>query len=146
MKRIFIGLIIFMALLISTGIWAGTTITTPAIDYFPSGSNSGAFIVNAKTTDASPCEVLIAAPGSGKSIYLKHITINATSPNTVTIGEGETTPGSVDTVLIGPANLAAGGVLQFDFYPPLKLTSNKLLAVDATDTGAIMFFIQGYTE
>jgi len=144
-KILYMGLIVFVALFITTGIWAGTTITTPSFDYFPPNSNSGAFIVNASTTDASPCEVLIAAPSTG-ALYIKHITINATSPNTVTIGEGETTPGSVDTVLIGPVYLGTGGVLQFDFYPPLKLTDSTLLAVDATDTGAIMFFIQGYTE
>ncbi len=141
-KTLYAGLIVFVALFASTWIWAGTTITTPDIG---PGSQGGSWIVNAKTTDASPCEVLIAAPSTG-ALYVKHITINATSPNTVTIGEGETTPGSVDTVLIGPVYLGAGGVLQFDFYPPLKLTDSTLLAVDATDTGAIMFFIQGYTE
>ena len=141
-KILYMGLIVFVALFIATGMWAGTTITTPDIG---PGSQAGSWFVNASTTDASPCEVLIAAPSTG-ALYIKHITINATSPNTVTIGEGETTPGSVDTVLIGPVYLGTGGVLQFDFYPPLKLTDSTLLAVDATDTGAIMFFIQGYTE
>jgi len=137
---------IIVAVLFAYTIRAAVTTTTPAVDNFPPRNNAGAFMVNATSSDASACEALVAAPGSGKYIFVKHITINATSPNSVTVGEGETTPGSVDTVLVGPVYLGAGTSLQWEFNPPLKLTTNKSLTVDTSDTGKVMFFIQGYIE
>ena len=120
------------------------TVTTP--DTGP-GSQGGSFIVNGVSADASGCEELKAAPGAGKSIYVKHLTINnGASALSHTIGEGETTPGSVDTALIGPIAMAANSSLQWDFYPPMKLTANKSLVIDASGSGAVCVFVEGYAE
>jgi hypothetical protein len=101
------------------------------------------FIVNGVSADVSGCEELKAAPGTGKSILLHHLTINSGAAITITIGEGETTPGSVDTALIGPISFAANQSLQWNFYPPMKLTANKSLVIDSSGAGAVCVFAQG---
>ncbi len=117
------------------------TVTTP--DVGP-GSQGGAFIINGVSADASGCEELKAAPGSGKAIYINHLTINnGANAISITIGEGETT-GAVTTALIGAIAFAANTSLQWDFYPPMKLTDNTALTVDASGAGAICVFAEGY--
>lgn len=120
------------------------TVTSPDIG---KGSQSGAFIINGVSADASGCEELKAAPGTGKAIYITHLTIN-NGANAIshTIGEGETTPGSVDTALIGPIAMAANSNLQWDFYPPMKLTDNTSLVIDSSGAGAVCVFAQGFIE
>lgn len=140
MKKIF-SLMIAL-LLIAVTAWADIAVTTPDIG---PGSQGGAFIVNATTADASGTEELKAAPATGKSIYVKHITINSGAGITVTIGEGET-KSAVTTALIGPVSFAANTSMQWDFYPPMKLTSATSLTVDASGAGAICVFVTGYVE
>ncbi|MCE5334367.1 MAG: hypothetical protein LLG06_07225 [Desulfobacteraceae bacterium] len=118
-------------------------VTTPATG---PGSYAGSFIINATSADASGCEELKAAPGTGKSIYIRHLTINSAAAITITIGEGETTPGSADTALLGPIAFAANQSMQWDFYPPVKLTTNTSLVVDASAGGDICVFAQGSVE
>lgn len=119
------------------------TVTTPATG---SGSIGGAFILNATSADASGCEELKAAPGAGKSLCLRHLTVNSAAAITITIGEGETTPGSVDTALLGPIAFAVDQSMQWDFYPALKLTANTSLTVDASGSGNVCVFAQGHVE
>lgn len=120
------------------------TVTTP--DVGP-GSQAGAFIINGVSADASGCEELKAAPGAGKSIYINRLTVNnGADALSHTIGEGETTPGSVGTALIGPIAMAANTSLQWEFYPPMKLTANTSLVLDSSGAGSVCVFAEGYVE
>lgn len=119
------------------------TVTTP--DVGPASFQG--FIVNATSADASGCEELKAAPGAGKSILIRHLTLNnGASALSHTIGEGETTPGSVDTALLGPIAMAVNTSLQWDFYPAMRLTINKSLVIDASGAGAVCVFVEGEIE
>lgn len=110
------------------------------------GSQGGSFIVNATSADASACEELKAAPATGKSIYVKHITINnGASALSHTIGEGETTS-AVTTALLGPIAMAANSSLQWEFYPPMKLTAATSLTIDSSGAGAVCVFVEGFIE
>jgi hypothetical protein len=116
------------------------TVTSPAVG----AAAYKAFIVNGVSADATGCEELKAAPGAGKSILVHHLTINnGANALSHTIGEGETTPGSVDTALIGPIAMPANSSLQWDFYPPMKLTANKSLTWDSSGAGAACVFVEG---
>lgn len=114
-------------------------VTTPA-------SKVG-FIVNGISADASGCEELLAAV-TGKQIKVRQLTIsnNSVGALTVTIGEGETVPGSVDNALIGPVSLLSGQSMQWVFNPDMELTVSKSLVVDASGAGAICVFAQGVIE
>ena len=103
----------------------------------------GSFIVNGVSADASGCEELKAG-AAGKTILVDRLTINnGASALSHTIGEGETTPGSVDTALIGPIAMAANTSLQWNFNPPMQLTTAKSLVVDSSGAGAVCVFVQG---
>lgn len=120
------------------------TVTTP--DVGP-GSQGGAFIINGVSADASGCEELKAAPAAGKSIYINRLTINnGANALSHTIGEGETVPGSVDTALIGPIAMAVNTSIQWDFYPPMKLTAATSLVIDSSGAGPVCVFAEGYVE
>jgi hypothetical protein len=120
------------------------TVTTPDIG---PGAQGGAFIINGVSADASGCEALKAAPGTGKSLYINQLTINnGASALSHTIGEGETTPGSVDTALIGPIAMAANTSIQWNFKRPMKLTANTSLVLDSSGAGAVCVFAEGYIE
>lgn len=119
------------------------TVTSPEVG---PGAQGGAFIINGVSSDASGCEELKAAPAAGKSIYINRLTIN-NGANAIshTIGEGETT-GAVTTALIGPIAMAANTSIQWDFYPPMKLTAATALVIDSSGAGAVCVFAQGYVE
>lgn len=117
------------------------TVTTP------SPATAG-FIINATSADASGCEELKAAPSAGTSIIVDHLTINnGANAISITVGEGETVPGSVDTALVGPIAMAANTSIQWDLGPRgMKLTAAKSLTVDASGAGAICIFARGRVE
>jgi len=122
------------------------TLTTPAV---PSelGPGKEAFIVAATSADASGCEVIKAAPGAGKSIFITHLTLNnGASVLTHTIGEGEAVPGTLDTNLLPPLAMAANTSLQWTFNPPLKLTANTLFAIDSSGAGVVSVIVQGFVS
>jgi acetyl-CoA carboxylase alpha subunit len=102
------------------------------------------FIANATSADASACEEIMAAV-AGKSIKVRHLTVNTTDALTITIGEGET-GGAVTTALIGPIAMAANSSIQWSFNPPMELTAATSLTVDASGAGAICIFVQGVIE
>jgi len=122
------------------------TVTTPGVSLYE--MPAGAFILNGVSADASGCEELKAAPGAGLSICVSKLTISNNSAGTlaITIGEGETVPGSVDTALIGPISLLTGQTIPWEFKPAMKLTANKSLVVDAGGAGAICVFVEGRIE
>lgn len=107
---------------------------------------NGGFIVNGTSADASGCEELKAG-AAGRTILVNHLTINnGASALSHTIGEGETTPGSVDTALIGPIAMAANTSIQWNFDPPMQLTTGKSLTVDSSGAGAVCIFAMGRVE
>jgi len=111
--------------------------TTPNVATF-------GFFVNATSANVSGVEVLKAAPGSGKYIIVDHITLNSTAAIALSIGEGETVPGTVDTVLLGPIEFSALETLQWDFRNGgMKLSANLPLVIDADGAGAILCFVSG---
>lgn len=119
------------------------SVTTPDIG---PGAQSGAFIINGVSADASGCEELLAAPATGKSIYIESLTINnGANALSHTIGAGETT-GSVTAALIGPIAMAANSSLQWKFKRPMKLTEATALVVDSSGAGAVCIFAEGYID
>jgi hypothetical protein len=111
-------------------------ITTPGVKQ--------GFIINATSANVSGCEVLKAAVAD-KKIKIRHLTVNSTSAIAITIGEGETAS-AVDAALIGPLEFGALETKQWDFHPPMELTTNTLLSVDADGAGVVCIFAQGVIE
>jgi hypothetical protein len=104
------------------------------------------FFLNATSADASGVEELKAAV-AGKSIYVDHLTISTDAAITISIGEGETVPGTVDTVFLGPVLFAANDQLQWNFLNGgMKLTAATSLVVDASGAGNINVFASGRVE
>ena len=120
------------------------TINTPQPEKF-------GWFLNATSADASGCEELKAAPGSGRSIIIDHLTINSGASITVTIGAGET-GGAVTTALIGPVSFAANQSIQWVFprgaIPPggMRLPAETSLVVDSSGPGNICIFAWGRVE
>jgi hypothetical protein len=105
------------------------------------------WIINATCSDASACEELKAAiPGA--SIIIDHVTLNNGSAGTqdITIGQGESGPGSVETALIGPCSMDVNSSLQWNFPQGMVLTAGKSLTVDSGDTHNLMIFAYGRVE
>ncbi len=121
------------------------TVTTP--DHGAMAGNG--FILNGvETADASNCEILKAAPATGLSIFVDHLTINnGGNAISITIGEGQAA-NAVVTALIGPIAMAANTSIQFDFTSKggMKLTAATLLAVDASGAGNLCVFADGRVE
>jgi len=107
----------------------------------PKPGKSG-WILNATSANVQDCEELKAAPAAGVSIVIYHLTINNTSAQTITIGEGETGD-AVTTALLGPISMPANSSMQWDFRTGLKLTAATSLTVDASGTTAICIFAEG---
>lgn len=114
-------------------------VKTPAVGTF-------GFFVNGTSADASGCEELKAAV-AGKSIYVDHLTISSDAAISVSIGEGESVPGTPDTVLLGPLPFAINQQMQWTFlHGGLKLTAATSLVVDASGAGNICVFASGRVE
>lgn len=114
------------------------SITTPQPGKF-------GWIINATSADLSGGETLKAAPATGLSIIVDHLTINNTGAQTVTIGEGITGAG-VTTALIGPVAMAANSSIQWDFPSGMVLTAATALTCDASSNTAVCIFAWGRIE
>ena len=100
------------------------------------------FINNASSADASSGETIVAAV-TGKSHYIRSITIACISAITVTIQDNTGTP----VVILGPVPFAAtSSPITVTFLEPVVVASSKLIEVDASGAGAVNVVIQGYTE
>jgi len=113
-------------------------ITAVSNQAFPKG-----FVANGNSGDASGCETLLAAPGTGLSIYLESVTISCGSAISVTIGTGAAA-GAVETVLIGPVYLAANSTVNIPLTKPIQCAANKALSVDASGAGNVTVVATGY--
>jgi hypothetical protein len=114
-----------------------------AITAVTNTSRSG-WIVNAYSADASAAEIMLAAV-AGKRHVIEHITVVSGSAIDVTIGDGESSS-AVETVRIGPLDMAAGSSVSIPFPGGLYCTSAKALVVDAEGAGKLCVVIQGRTE
>lgn len=115
------------------------TVTTPAAGTF-------GFFVNGVSADASGVEELKAAV-AGKSIYIDHLTLSSDAGISLSVGEGETVPGTIDTVLLGPIPFAANQQMQWTFLNGgMKLTASTALVVEASGAGNICVFASGRVE
>ena len=105
------------------------------------------FSANGYSADMSGTEELVAAPGAGKYLRLKHLTVNVAANLTITIGSGETGPGSVEAALIGPLYMLAGATLQWNFgNGGVMLPANKSLTVDSSGAGGVTVYAEGVIE
>ena len=112
------------------------TVTTPTPGKF-------GFFANGVSADASGVEELKAAV-AGKSIYVDHLTISSDAAISISIGEGETVPGTIDTVLLGPVPFAVNQQMQWNFLNGgMKLTAATSLVVEASGAGNINVFASG---
>jgi len=102
------------------------------------------WIVNGYSADASGCETLLAAE-SGKRHVIELLTIVSGSAIDVTIGDGESSS-AVETVRIGPLDMAAGSSVSIPFPGGLYCTSAKAITVDAEGAGKLCIVVQGRTE
>lgn len=97
--------------------------------------------INCNDTDASGTDQIVAAPGTGKHLYLQYITINTPTAEQVTILDGA-------NVLLGPVYLAVGATfVTYDFGETgLQLDPNSALNVDTAATVDVTIFVKGYTN
>ena len=105
------------------------------------------FFLNATSANASDCEELKAAPAAGLSIYIDHLTISSDAAITISIGEGESVPGSPDIVLLGPVPFAVNQCIQWNFLNGgMKVKEATSLVVDSSGAGNICVFASGRVE
>jgi hypothetical protein len=103
------------------------------------------FCANGFSADVSATEEVVAAPGTGKSHYLRHVTISSGGAISVTLGAGET-GGAVTSAILGPISFAANQTIKWDFNPAIKLPVNKSITVDSSGAGNVLVFVQGHTS
>ena len=122
----------------------------------PHPVNAVPFCVNAINADASACETILASPGAGYSRVITQIIVMTDEQMTVTIGEGNAGDG-VTAVLFGPlyfgseervteAGVAVTTPSIFIYKPtrPIKMTTNTILAADASAPGNVCVIVEGY--
>jgi len=102
--------------------------------------------VNATSADASGCEEIVATPGSGYALVIERLIICIGAAITVTVGSGETGPGSVEGDKIGPLGGAVGTFVLDVRQNPIQLTANKSLTFDASGAGTVCIYAEGYTR
>jgi hypothetical protein len=102
--------------------------------------------VNATSADASGCEEIVATPGTGYHLVISRLIIYIGAAITVTVGSGETGPGSVEGDKIGPLGGAAGTYVLDVREHPVLLTANKSLTFDASGPGTVCIYVEGFTR
>ena len=101
--------------------------------------------VNATSADASGCELIVAAPGTGYVLVVTRLVIYIGAAITVTIGSGKS-GSAVEAVVIGPLGGAAGTYPLDCRARPIVLTTNKSLSFDASGAGAVCIYAEGFTK
>jgi len=102
--------------------------------------------VNATSADASACEEIVATPGAGYTLIITRLVIHIGAAITVTVGSGETGPGSVEGDKIGPLGGVAGTYELDCRERPIQLTVNKSLTFDASGAGTVCIYAEGFTR
>ncbi len=108
-------------------------------------TNATPWIKNVRSDDISGTEEILAAGGGGISHYITKLFINSTDAITITIGAGETGPGSVAAVIMGPISFAAKQTLIWTFEFPIKVAADTSITCDASAGGVVNIFVEGFT-
>ncbi len=101
--------------------------------------------INATSADATGCETILAAPGTGKALVITRLVVYIGDAITVTVGSGKS-GAAVEADFIGPLGGAAGTYILDVRERPIILTANKALTVDASGAGSICVYAEGYTK
>jgi hypothetical protein len=112
------------------------------------------FAVVGYSANASACEEIVPAPGTGKFIILQHVTISngPDGVQSITIGAGEAA-NDCEAIILGPFSMGVSTQIQFNFYDAygaygggICLPVNKSLTVDSDDTHGLTIFVQGRVQ
>jgi len=94
-------------------------------------------------SDASTAIDIVAAPGAGKALYITGViletALDADAFPQLQDGDG--------TLLFGPwiSGTVGAHIINWKFDNPLKLVSNKALAVKAAAAGSVYVYVEGFT-
>ena len=118
--------------------------------------NAVPFCANAISADITGCETILASPGAGYARVITQIIVMSDEQFTVTVGEGNA-GAAVTTVLFGPlyfgseervteAGVAVTTPSIFTFKPnlPIKMTTDTILAADASAAGNVCVIVEGF--
>ena len=101
------------------------------------------FCVTASSTDLTTAQAVVAAV-TGKSHWIKSITINCIVATQITIRDNTGTP----VVILGLVNFTttAPGFYHITFDEPIQVAAGKAVMALAADICAVSVVIQGKTE
>lgn len=127
-------------------------ITDNAIDVKTVPYEGETWAIAMYSADMSGAEELKAAV-TGSTHYIMYLELHTASSITLSVGAGETTPGSLDYTYIGPITFTAAGPHYIrDFTQPsalplkgFKLPSSTSLTIDASGGGAVFVYAEGKT-
>jgi len=122
-------------------------ISTNTLEISPihQGTITSRWRVNASTADASGCETIKAAPGSGYELVIRRLILSIGGSITVTLGAGEES-NAVKRVVLGPMG---GGAMtiSMDFGDDtIVLDPNAALTVDASGSATVWIYVEGQTR
>jgi len=94
-------------------------------------------------SDASTAIDIVAAPGAGKALYITGVIIQ-------TAYDADAFPQLQDgdgTLLFGPwlSGTLTANMISWKFANPIRLVSNKALAVKCAAAGSVYVYVEGYT-
>ena len=94
-------------------------------------------------SDVSTAIDIVAAPGVGKALYITGVILQ-------TAYDADAFPQLQDgdgTLLFGPwlSGTLTANTIPWKFDNPLKVTSNKALAVKAAAAGSVYVYVEGFT-
>ena len=94
-------------------------------------------------SDASTAIAIVAAPGTGKALYITGVIIQ-------TALDADAFPRLQDgdaTLLFGPwiSGTVGANLISWKFDQPLKVTANKALAVKCAAAGSVYVYVEGFT-
>ncbi len=114
------------------------TITVDTLQLDPAG-----WAVNAHTDDASASEVIQAAPGAGKNLFLKEVNITTDGAGVVFLDSYESATATAKRIL-GPLHIPAGTLNYTDkFIRSIQVATNENIEIRTSATTAVNIFASG---
>ena len=94
-------------------------------------------------SDASTAIDIVAAPGAGKALYITGVIIQ-------TALDADAFPQLQDgaaTLLFGPwlSGTVGANIISWKFENPIRVTSNKSIAVKCAAAGSVYVYVEGFT-
>jgi len=121
-------------------------ITTNAIILQRPPSDSSEFSLSMYSADLSDAESLLAAK-TGSCHFVQKITIFCASAITISIGSGETTPGTIDAIYLGPLPFTATSsqyVIDFG-SKAMVIPKSTAFTIDSSGAGPTAILVEGRT-